>query len=198
MKRNFYIADTHYGHNNILKYDNRPFMSVEEMDRALIRNWNNAVSPEDRVYILGDFSWYDKKSTGKVLDELNGTKILIIGNHDHVTDKLKDKFAARYDCLEINDGGKTVILSHYPIPFWNKQFYDSVHLYGHVHNSHQWNICEHWADELRQLQALPIKMYNVGCMMDWMGYTPRTLNEIIAGYMEWKENLLRQGYLNKK
>ena len=187
MRRNFYIADTHFGHNNILKYDNRPFMSVDEMDRVLIENWNNVVTPDDRVYILGDFSWYGKDKTAEILDALNGIKILVVGNHDRIPANLSGKFAAKYDYLEVNDNGKTVILSHYPMPFWNKQFYDSIHLYGHVHNSHQWNVCKHWADELRQLQALPIRMYNVGCMMDWMGYTPKTLPEIIAGYGKWKE-----------
>jgi calcineurin-like phosphoesterase family protein len=56
MGKNFYIADLHFGHWNIVRYDNRPFESIEEMDNALIRNWNNVVSDEDTVYILGDIS----------------------------------------------------------------------------------------------------------------------------------------------
>jgi hypothetical protein len=79
-----------------------------------------------------------------------------------------------------------VVMSHYPILFWNGQFRDTVHLYGHVHNSHQWNMCESWIDEARQLQAIPMRMYNVGCMMPWMNYTPRTLEEIIKGYEQYK------------
>ena len=55
---NFYIADMHFGHKNIIRYDNRPFGSVEEMDKALIQLWNETVGSDDIVYILGDFSWY--------------------------------------------------------------------------------------------------------------------------------------------
>lgn len=57
MAKNFYIADTHFGHKNILKYDNRPFFTTEEMDNELVERWNAAVDPSDTVYILGDFCW---------------------------------------------------------------------------------------------------------------------------------------------
>ncbi len=60
-------------------------------------------------------------------------------------------------------------------------FRDSVHLYGHVHNSHQWNFCKSWQKELQQLQDIPMRMFNVGCMMEYIDYTPRTLQEIVGG-----------------
>ena len=81
----------------------------------------------------------------------------------------------------IKDNGTKVILSHYPTPFWNGQFRDSVHLYGHVHNTHQWNMMESWKKELQQLQDLPARIYNVGVMMDYIQYYPRTLDEILKG-----------------
>lgn len=177
---NYYIADTHFGHKNIIRYDNRPFDSIKEMDETLIERWNKTVSENDVVYILGDLSWYDEDRTLKILDALNGRKVLIKGNHDKVSVKISSRFFRICDYLEIKDNNTKVILSHYPMPFWNGQFRDSIHLYGHVHNSHQWNICESLKRELKQLQDIPMRMYNVGCMMKWMDYTPRTLDEILA------------------
>ena len=164
--RNFYISDTHLGHSGIIRYDNRPFMNVEEMDEVIIQRWNDAVSDVDTVYVLGDFSWYKEEKTLEILDRLSGRKVLIKGNHDRVSPGVSRKFMRVCDYLEIKDSGQKVILSHYPMPFWNGQFRNSVHLYGHVHNSHQWNICEHLRIELKQLQDIPMRMYNVGCMME--------------------------------
>ena len=79
----FYISDTHFGHKNVLKYDNRPYFTVAEMDADLIRRWNNAVKPTDTVYHLGDFSWLKPAEESEILQQLNGTKILIRGNHDY-------------------------------------------------------------------------------------------------------------------
>lgn len=179
---NYYIADTHFGHANIIRYDNRPFKSMEEMDAAMILNWNKVVSSDDTVYILGDFSWHKENETLEILKRLDGRKVLIKGNHDRISPAISKMFSLIVDYLEINDHGERVIMSHYPMPFWNGQFRDSIHLYGHIHNSHQWNIIQSWQKELQQLQDLPMRMYNVGCMMKWMSYTPRTLDEIKIGF----------------
>lgn len=72
MSRTFFIADTHFSEDNIRRYENRPFESVEEMDASLIKNWNSVVSSDDEVYVLGDFG-ADKKET-YILSKLNGTK----------------------------------------------------------------------------------------------------------------------------
>lgn len=177
---NFYIADTHFGHRNIIRYDNRPFFTVEEMNKTLIDRWNEVVGIEDTVYILGDFSWYGESKTIEILGKLTGRKTLIKGNHDKVSPGFYQLFTGVCDYLEITDNGTHVVLNHYPLVFWNGQFRDSVHLYGHVHNSHQWNCCESWKKELQQLQDIPMRMFNVGCMMDYMNYTPRTFQEIIG------------------
>lgn len=182
MSKNFFIADLHFGHFNIIRYDNRDFKTVEEMDSTLIENWNNVVSDEDTVYILGDISWYDEEKTVEIFNKLKGTKILIKGNHDRVArgSRLMKCFANVCDYYELYlDKKNKVVMSHYPMPFWNGQFHNTVHLYGHVHNSHQWNIFENWMKEARALQDIPMRAYNVGCMMSYMNYTPRTLEEII-------------------
>lgn len=179
---NYYISDTHFGHFNIIRYDNRPFENTDVMDNALTENWNKVVANDDTVYILGDFSWHSEEKTLGILDALNGKKILIKGNHDRISPQIAKRFVKICDYLEITDktaDNQRVIMSHYPMPFWNGQFRNSIHLYGHVHNSHQWNYCESIRKELQALQDIPMNMINVGCMMDYMGYTPRTLNEIL-------------------
>lgn len=149
------------------------------MDETLISNWNNVVSEDDSVYVLGDFSWHKENKTAEILNNLIGHKVLVRGNHDRVSPKIARLFDLVCDYREITDDGEKVVMSHYPMPFWNGQFRNSVHLYGHVHNSHQWNVCENLRAELRNLQDIPMKMINVGCMMPWMNYTPQPLNKLI-------------------
>lgn len=177
--KNFYIADIHFGHANIIRYDRRPFGSVEEMDEALISNWNSVVSCDDSVYVLGDISWHNTGRTVEILDRLTGIKHLIRGNHDKLSGTVASRFESVGDYLTLDDSGTQVVMSHYPMPFWDGQLEDSVHLYGHIHNTPQWNILLRWQEELRREQNIPVRMYNVGCMMDYMDYTPRTLDEII-------------------
>ena len=78
----YFTADPHFGHANIIRYENRPFASVEEMDRELIRRWNETVTPEDTVYLLGDFSFYGKEKSAEILAALQGQIRLVMGNHD--------------------------------------------------------------------------------------------------------------------
>ena len=82
MGKIFYIADTHFGHKNILHYDNRPFFDTAEMEREMVSRWNAAVNWDDTVYILGDFSWSKERDWIPLLHKLNGCKVLIRGNHD--------------------------------------------------------------------------------------------------------------------
>lgn len=76
---NFYIADMHFGHKNVIRYDNRPFDSIEEMDKAMITLWNETVGDNDVVYILGDFSWYKEERRHLFLDVLKDTRFLSEG-----------------------------------------------------------------------------------------------------------------------
>lgn len=89
MPKIFFTSDLHFGHKNIIRFDNRPFSTVEEMDEALIRNWNAKVSDEDTVYVLGDISWYNDAKTSEIINSLHGHKILIKGNHDRVHGKVR-------------------------------------------------------------------------------------------------------------
>lgn len=179
----FYIADLHFGHKNILAYDNREFPSVEAHDEALIERWNSVVGIDDDVWILGDISWHGAMRTIEIFNQLNGTKHLVVGNHDKKLLRNRDVqklFAEIVDYKEIElDDRIGVVLCHYPIPCYNKHFYGWIHLYGHVHTSFEWNIMKQVQYQMRVLYGKQSRMYNVGCMVSGMDYTPRTLQEIL-------------------
>lgn len=179
----FYIADLHFGHKNILAFDNRPFPDVETHDREIVRRWNEAVSPSDTVWILGDLSWYGPQKTTEIIASLNGVKNLCVGNHDGRLLKsrdLRDQFAEIVPYKEIEFSREEgVVLCHYPIPCFNNHFYGWVHLYGHVHTGFEYNMTERARYEMVSLYEKPCAMYNVGCMIPYMDYTPRTLEEIV-------------------
>lgn len=92
MSKIFFTSDLHFGHKNILRFDNRPFTSIEEMDEAIIRNWNTKVSDDDLVYVLGDISWHNDETTARIFNSLKGHKILIKGNHDRVHGQVRKCF----------------------------------------------------------------------------------------------------------
>lgn len=182
MPKKFYIADWHYGHTNVIAFDNRPFLSIEQMNETLIRRWNGVVESGDIVYVLGDMFWCSASVAIPVLQKLNGQKILIKGNHDQCNDaRFLKKFVKVNEYLEVEDGGRKVVLCHYPIPCFKNHFYGWYHLYGHVHNSFEANMMEHTKYLMQELYGHQCLMFNVGAMMPWMDYTPRTLDQIIGG-----------------
>ena len=186
---NYYIADWHYGHRNILSYDNRPFKTVEEMNEEFVSRWNSAVSKADTGYILGDMFWCSEKSAVEVLRSMNGEKILVCGNHDtHKKEEFRRQFANIQDYMEIRDGEKHVVLCRYPMPCFKNHFYGWYHLYGHVHASFEANMMEHDKFLIQELYTKQCNMFNIGAMMPWMDYTPRTLEEIEQGYNTYKLN----------
>ena len=77
----YFISDTHFNHKNIIKYCNRPFDSIEQMNETLINNWNDIVSDKDIIYHLGDFALGSKELILDIVNRLNGSKYLIRGNH---------------------------------------------------------------------------------------------------------------------
>ena len=197
----FYISDLHFGHANVLSYDNREFPDIETHDRSLIEKWNEAVSPSDTVWILGDISWYGSKKTEEILDSLNGTKNLCVGNHDGrilKSPEVRSRFAEIVPYKEITeDSGFGIVLCHYPIPCFNNHYYEWIHLYGHVHNSFEENMMRHVAYQMKKLYDKPCNMFNVGCMMPYMNYRPRTLSDIMmfASREQEKETVANDGGL---
>jgi calcineurin-like phosphoesterase family protein len=179
-----YISDLHFDHETILAFDNRPFNSVAELGEALINRWNAVVGPEDLTWILGDFCPGDGERWRALLTRLRGRKALILGNHDDpksvetVRDLLED--VAEY--RETEDAGRRVVLCHYPIPSFRDHYFGNIHLYGHVHSAFEWNMAEHSKRLMKQLYARPdvCRMANVGAMLPYMDYTPRSLEELEA------------------
>ena len=180
----FFTSDLHFGHENVIRFDNRPFNTVEEMDEEMIKRWNAKVGKGDIVYVLGDFIW--KAATNEavsIIRRLNGQIILIKGNHDRFLHNAAAKKALAgikdYDdiCVTLEDGTtRRCILSHYFIPFYNGHRYQAIHLHGHSH------FTEESAEEVRITTELnekgyDLKIYNVGCM--YWNYTPVTLDEIL-------------------
>lgn len=135
MAKDFFIADTHFGGENIRRYENRPFETAQEMDEKLIENWNRVVGKEDTVYVLGDFSDYsDEEKEREILTQLNGTKILVMGNHDrHRTPEGWRKLGF-LECSPWQIVYKDFyLLSHEPMYINTNMPY--ANLYGHVHGN---------------------------------------------------------------
>ena len=115
------ISDTHFSHENIIKYCNRPFKTKEEMNEKIIKNWNEVVKQDDIVFHLGDFSF--KSEYDKIKERLIGKIILVSGNHDK----------GIIHSIIINYGGKMWQLVHNP-----EEAELDFNICGHVHN--HWKI----------------------------------------------------------
>lgn len=184
----YYISDLHLGHANVIRFDSRPFDSVEEMEEEIVKRWNKRVKPQDTVNILGDFCWKTESEWIRILQRLNGNKVLIRGNHDpkQVSGKLRKYFADVKDYKEIIDNGRRVCMSHFPM-LLHKHSYDPncYMLCGHVHITSENDWLEKWRSELREHRnkraANQGNIINVGAMMPYVDYTPRTLDELIEG-----------------
>lgn len=111
--RIWFTSDFHFGHENIIKFCNRPCVDVEHMNQYLVRNYNNLVDDDDLCYILGDFAFANSKTISHILKSMKGRKILIRGNHDRGTmDKYPFEFV--FDELVLTYKGIRFRLSHYP------------------------------------------------------------------------------------
>lgn len=193
MGKIYYIADCHLFHENVIKFDNRPFNNVEEMNRTIINNWNNRVRNNDTVYILGDFIWKSTYIWPEIVKSLNGKKILILGNHDPkvYSREVEECFEEIVGYKEISDCNKRIIMCHYPIIFHNKDHVENCYmLYGHVHITKEYQYLKEIRKDIKKRidkeTASPLGNFiNVGCMMPWINYTPRTIEEIVAGDEEY-------------
>lgn len=141
MGKTFFVSDTHWHHQNIIKYSHRPFVSVEEMNESLVDNWNKIVKKGDDVYHLGDVSFGNYEKTAAILKRLNGNIHIIWGNHDktlqaNIPALIADtpvKTVQHYREIKIN--GQMIVLFHFGQRVWNRAHHGAIHLYGHSHGS---------------------------------------------------------------
>lgn len=196
---NYYISDLHLNHKNVTvegkNFDNRPFSSMQEMHEKIKENWNSRVTNANTVYLLGDTIWKLTDEMIALFSQLKGKKVAIVGNHDQFKDiRYKQLFEGIYDYKVVTDNidgvNRMVVLSHFPILMWNGQHRGWIHLYGHVHNSQDEALYQtslkmandYYKDRDGECYK-PFYAYNVGCMMNYMNFTPRTLDEIIKNAM---------------
>jgi calcineurin-like phosphoesterase family protein len=139
MSKIWFTSDQHFGHDNIIKYCNRPFSSVDEMNRILIQNYNSVVNFDDTVYFIGDVGFMQVDQLLAILSRLNGNKILIFGNHDKVIrgayGAFSKVFGSMHEYLEVKADKQKFILCHYPMLSWNGSGRGNIMLHGHCHGT---------------------------------------------------------------
>ena len=183
----WFTSDLHMGHVNCLKYDNRPFVSIEEADKTIIDNWNSVVKDGDLVYVLGDFGFAPLPRIKELLGQLKGRKILILGNHDRHAHSAYLKAGFEYVCYEISIRfGQTIFkLSHYPYrENIFKQWWDMIRFrkdYTHINRKRpvkgieKWLLHGHTHTGAVMLNKKK-KQIHVGCFL--YDYKPVSLQQI--------------------
>ncbi len=167
-----YTSDLHLGHANIIWLCHRPFLDVEEMNRALINNWNARVGDNDHVYLIGDLAYQSAQPVAGYLRQMRGHKHLILGNHDKSWIKqteLSNYFESVEAIQEIEDRGRRVVLRHYPHPLKTLPDKNSYLVHGHIHNSRQGGYWPLLQNSERILNA----------SVEINGYQPVSLDELI-------------------
>lgn len=159
----FFSSDYHFFHHNALKYAMRPFKDLNEMTKEIIRRHNEVVKPEDTIYVLGDVSLCPKRKLSQltpILKAMNGTKHLVLGNHDDGKPFNYEKygFTSVHTALQYSDD---IVLRHDPSAA--NIMPDKLWLVGHVH-------------KIFKFLKEPIRIYNVG--VDVNNYYPVTLDQI--------------------
>lgn len=174
----YYISDLHFGHANVIRFDNRPFSDVHEMDKYMIELWNMRVKDEDHVYVVGDVSLNNSLPVEKYLAQLKGHKHLIKGNHDGKllkNEKAREYFESIDDILQITDEGRRVCMCHYPLAEWPGYYKGGYHVYGHIHNNT--NDAFHIMKNMDRALNAAVAINN---------YMPVTLDELIRNNVNFK------------
>jgi len=173
----FMTSDTHFSHNAIIGFCNRPFKDVEEMNYKLIENWNKKVPVDGIVFHLGDFAWGGAEKWKSIRDQLNGKIILIKGNHDEkcLSSNVQSLFEHVAYQMKIEIEGRKIYLNHYPFLCYAGTYRDPKGLvmqcYGHVHSGPGAKGLD-----IERLKVLFPTQYDVG--VDNNNYEPISWNEL--------------------
>lgn len=188
-----FTSDLHLGHKNIIQYCHRnatncgvDFETIEEMDNFLIRKWNMKVNDDDEVYILGDFSFRSSVNVESYLQQMQGKKHLILGNHDSWQKNMKDMseyFESVSNMEVIKLGKKIITLCHYPLLQWygSRKAFDqgtsiSWLIHGHLHNNREGVTYEFIRDNLTCALNASVDINN---------YEPVTFEELLENNNKW-------------
>lgn len=171
----WFTSDTHFGHNGIIKFCDRPFNSVDEMNQVLINNWNSIIPPDGIVFHLGDFCW--NNNIKEIVCNLNGNIVLIQGNHDnHNLKQGAYKFFLEvHNQLQIQVGNSIIYLNHYPFLTYGGVYKEKnpiIQCFGHIHMSKYKNT---GTDVPRYEYLLP-SQYDVG--VDLNDFKPISFKEL--------------------
>lgn len=185
-KNVFFVSDTHFDHENIIRFSNRPFKDAEEMNRTLITNWNNKVPPDGLVFHLGDFAWGGYPKWKTIREQLNGDIILIEGNHDrkNLTSAGKLLFADVVQQMRICIENRPVWLNHFPFLCYSGTYRDfkglEFMIFGHVHSG---PYAGNSGKDFNRLSMLFPTQYDAG--VDNNNFTPISWKEV-------NEKIIRQ------
>ena len=170
----FFTSDTHFCHKNIISYAGRPFLSVEEMDKALIENWNSVVPEDGIMFHLGDFCFGGSTQWKTIHKKLNGKIYLILGNHDFRTFKpeLSDLFEIVTQQMHIYVEDQEIYLNHCPFLSYSGAFNGVWQLFGHIHS----RLDSNKGKDIPRLEYLFPTQYDVG--VDNNNYRPVSFNEV--------------------
>lgn len=173
----WFTSDTHFYHTNIIRFCQRPFKTVEEMNQSLINNWNSVVGKDDIVFHLGDFVFGNTDKWDQILSQLNGRIYLILGNHDRVymnPGHIYPNIASVRDQMIIRIDKRVVVLNHYPFLCYSgtRHRHKAYQFFGHVHSTN--NNAD--IPDKNRLQYLLPTQYDVG--VDNNNYTPISYNQI--------------------
>ena len=176
---NLYISDLHFGHANVIKFDDRPFADVDEMDRTMIALWNGKVKADDHVYIIGDFWFRGEKPADWYLRQLQGHKYLIIGNHDGAM-LANEAAMAHFESVDkmryVKDGDRHISLCHFPLAEWNGYYKGNWHIYGHIHGRQ---------DETYTFMKTKERALTAAACIN--KYTPASVEELIRNNQRMRE-----------
>ncbi len=161
MPNTYFIADTHFDDDNIRRYENRPFDSVEAMNEAMIARWNSVVTEADTVWVLGDFGAAGRE--GEMLSRLKGEKMLVKGNHDKQSGEYYRRagFVGVYNMPVIYNN--FWILSHEPMYVCENMPY--ANLFGHVHANPIYRdfSSQHFCVSAERIDYTPVTLDTILC-----------------------------------
>lgn len=194
----FFSSDQHFGHRNVVKFCNRPYADEKEMGKALIENWNNVVGPDDIIVTMGDFFWFnDSQSIKKVVNQLNGTIYIVLGNHDKkesfrrcdpekliILDGISHIFLRCEDENRWYEKTFEIVCCHYPLMTWSHRDRGAINLFGHIHSGWM-RSCDDYD------QMLPLwrgQQLDVG--VDNQNFTPVVFEDVLAQLADEKRKLL--------